>query len=90
MNQIVMPLCTILKLNTRLFINCLEGVDEVTARKRPGDSTNNISYVACHILDSRYYLAKYLGRNVDNPLNQLLDGVAITRRVGELELTVLP
>ncbi len=69
------PLHELLQLNSRLLINCLEGVDDETARKRINDRTNNIAFISSHIIDARYFLASYLGIESSNPFKELLEGL---------------
>ncbi len=62
-------------LNTRLFLNCLDGIDDETGRRRPNDRTNSMTFIAVHVLDARHFLARCLGLEVDNPFNPLLADV---------------
>lgn len=71
------PLRSCLELNTRLFESCLSGVDEATALHRPGPASNNMSFIAAHLVDARRYLANLLGPEVDNPFSELGDGESI-------------
>jgi hypothetical protein len=71
------PLLEILKLNTRLFLNCLDGIDDETAQKRPGDSINSMTFIALHLVDARCYLAGYLGLDYENPYKHLEDVASI-------------
>ena len=71
------PLRCCLELDTRLFESCLSGVDEATARHRPGAASNNMSFIAAHMVDVRRYLANLLGPEVDNPFPELGDGESI-------------
>lgn len=48
----------IFKLNSRLYLNCLDGMDEDQARWRPTGATNSAAFVALHLLDSRYAMAR--------------------------------
>lgn len=70
-----------LLLNTRLFDNCLAGVDDTMARRRPNEHTNHMAFLACHLVESRYFLAGLLGSSVVCPFAAQLDGV---RSVAEL------
>ena len=63
----------IIKLNTRLFINSLEGVEDKIASTRINDSTNSIIFIACHLLDARYYFARLVGIKAENPYKELFD-----------------
>ena len=71
----VAPLHAMLKVNTRLFVNALEGVDDEAARMRPSGETNNAAFVALHVLDARAYLARYLGLEYQHPFGGL-EGVS--------------
>jgi len=64
----------ITKLNTKLFLNCLEDVDTSIAKERPNDKTNNIIFITCHLLDARYYLASMIGVKIENPFKELFEG----------------
>jgi hypothetical protein len=55
MNATLAPLRRTLDLNTRLFLNALDGVDDKLATTRPNASTNHIAFVACHLVEARYY-----------------------------------
>ncbi len=46
MNDALVPLVRTLDLNTRLFLNALDGVDDKIATSRPNESTNHIAFVA--------------------------------------------
>lgn len=63
----VVPLANLLDLNTRLFLSCLEGVDEEAARRRPSGGVNNMAFIALHVVDARWCLARQLGCDVPNP-----------------------
>lgn len=68
MDPRVAPLAGILRLNNRLYRNCLDGVTEEQARIRPSDTTNSAAFVAAHLAESRYYTLKVLGAERPNPL----------------------
>jgi uncharacterized damage-inducible protein DinB len=73
MNPSVEPLKRTLDLNSRLLLNALEGIDEETARRRPNESTNHVAFLACHLVDARYYLARILGLASESPFKEILD-----------------
>lgn len=56
-----------MKLNTRLFLNCLHDLSEDAAVWRGNDRGNNISFIAVHLIDARAYLARVLGADVSGP-----------------------
>jgi len=68
MDPRIAPLAGTLRLNSRLFTNCLADVTEEQARLRPSDTTNNAAFVAAHMAESRYYTLKVLGAERPNPL----------------------
>ena len=77
-------LATVIRLNTRLFLNCLAGVTEEHARQRPNPLTNSMTFIACHITDSRYFIARYLGLEEKNPLERILGTANSIEDVAEL------
>lgn len=72
MSDLVAPLHEIFKLNSKLFLNCLDGMTQDQARWRPGPSTNNAAFIALHMVDARHHLAKLLGLVVDHPFGAML------------------
>ncbi|MEJ2216030.1 MAG: DinB family protein [Gemmatimonadota bacterium] len=64
------PLREMARLHTRLFLNALDGVDDEAAAERPGGRTNNITFVALHVLDARCWLAGYLGEPLSHPFDE--------------------
>jgi uncharacterized damage-inducible protein DinB len=75
MDPRLLGLSDILRLNTKLFRNCLEGMTEEQAQKRPSPSGNNAAFVALHLADSRFFLLRALGADLPNPLAPFVDGV---------------
>ncbi len=67
--RLISPL-DILRLNTRLYRNCLAGLTDDQAQKRPTGrgETNSAAFIAAHLVDSRYYLLNLLGQKVPSPL----------------------
>lgn len=68
MDPRIAPLAGTLRLNSRLFKNCLADLTEEQARIRPSDTTNSAAFVAAHMAQSRYYTLKVLGAERPNPL----------------------
>jgi uncharacterized damage-inducible protein DinB len=73
MDARVEPLAAILRLNTRLLINCLAGLTDETARVRHGDGVNSATFIAAHVTDSRFFILRTLGGSLENPLSASLD-----------------
>jgi uncharacterized damage-inducible protein DinB len=61
MDPRIAPLAEILRLNRKLFSNCLDGLDEGQAMARPAPDANSAAYVAAHMVESRYYLLAQMG-----------------------------
>ncbi len=75
MHALVESHAAVLEHNTRLYLDCLQDVDDEVLRRRPSPETNDMAFVACHVLDARYFLAEYLGLEVENPFGEMLAGV---------------
>jgi uncharacterized damage-inducible protein DinB len=65
----------ILRLDTELFLNCLDGVDDAAAARRSTPETDSLAFVAAHLVDGRHFLAGYLGAPLPNPMAPPLEGV---------------
>jgi uncharacterized damage-inducible protein DinB len=74
MDARVAPLADMLRLNTRLFRNCLQDMTEEQARMRPSPGANSAAFVAAHVADARFYLLKLLGAERPSPLARYLGG----------------
>ena len=61
MHPVAAPLAAGFRLHTRLFLNCLAGVDNDAAGTRPNERTNSISFIALHLVDVRHYTVRYAG-----------------------------
>ncbi len=64
----------IVNLNTRLFLNALEGVTEEQAKKRISDHNNPLFWLAAHTVWARYNIVAMLGKPVANPYDGLFEG----------------
>jgi len=74
MHPSVTPLAAVLRLNTELLLNCLDGLNDEAASARPIAKTNSIAFLVAHLIDSRHFLAALLGSPLSNPVARLLDG----------------
>ena len=77
-------LASVFRTNTRLLLNCLDGVSREHALERPNERTNSLLFIACHLVDARHFLAGYLGLSVPNPLDSTLGEVSSIEEVREL------
>lgn len=57
-----------LRLNTKLFRNCLADMTQAQAEARPDGFGNNALWVAAHMVKARYGMLKWLGAERANPL----------------------
>jgi uncharacterized damage-inducible protein DinB len=64
----ITPLTEILRMNTTLFRNCLDGVTDEMAGMRPSSATNSAAFVATHLTEARFYLLQMLGTKQTSPL----------------------
>jgi hypothetical protein len=72
MDERIVPLTELLRLNTLLFRNCLAGMTEEASRRRPTPTTNHAAWVAAHVTDSRFFLLKILGAEQPSPMEQYM------------------
>lgn len=84
MDTRVLPLADIYRLNTRLFHNCLEGLDEEQARRRPLPTVNSAAFVAAHLADTRFAITAWLGVPLANPLAAALADARSIEEVRDL------
>lgn len=78
------PVAAIFRLNTRLLHNCLAGVSEELAGRRMAPGTNSLAFLAAHLEDSRHYVCRQLGREIANPLAEVLNRGRNLDEVGPL------
>lgn len=75
MKEEIRVLTNILKLNTKLCKNCFEGIDEEAALKRINSSSNSMNFILLHMLDARYYIAKFAGVHCTSPYKEKLKDI---------------
>jgi uncharacterized damage-inducible protein DinB len=70
MDPRVAPLAEMLRMNTRLYRNCLIDLADDKAKERPTGTgeTNCAAFIAAHLVDSRHYLLGTLGVKQPSPL----------------------
>ena len=74
MAQSIHHLALILNLNTRLFINALDGVTEEQAKERISDHNNPLSWLTAHTVWARYNISMILGKPAPaNPYEGLFE-----------------
>ncbi|MEJ2634316.1 MAG: DinB family protein [Calditrichia bacterium] len=75
MEQSILPAFQILNLNTHLFLNALDKVTDEILKIRISAGMNNMGFIACHVLDGRFYLADYTGISYTHPLKGLFSQI---------------
>jgi uncharacterized damage-inducible protein DinB len=70
MDPRIAPLAEMLRLNTRLFRNCLSDLSDEQAQLRPSDDCNSVAFLAAHLVESRHYILSTLGAARANPLER--------------------
>jgi len=83
MDSRVVPMHAMLRLHTRLFLNCFDEVSDETARLRPNEDTSSMAYIGLHMHDARHYLAKFVGLSESNPFEQI---TASAQTIDEIEI----
>lgn len=73
-------LAAVVRMNTRLFERCLDGVTDHDATERPG-AANSMTFIFLHVADARYYLAGLVGPALANPLAEYTE----VQSIGEAE-----
>lgn len=73
MHTALAPLHAIFVMNTRLFAFCLEEMTDEIARSRVSPNTNHAYFLACHLVDARYFLGRMLGYTRSSPLADALE-----------------
>jgi hypothetical protein len=67
------PLVSTLRLNTRLLLNCLDGLEDAAGDLRPNERTNSLAFVAAHLVDARHLLARVIGLHAPPPYGGILE-----------------
>lgn len=81
MIDLIKPVDSIFFLNTKLFSNCLEEVTNEIYLNRMDNNCSNIAFIACHILDARFYIAGLTGVEAVNPYKDIFDRIKSPEQV---------
>jgi hypothetical protein len=73
MAQSINYLALILNMNSRLFINSLEGVTDQQAKERISDHSNPLCWLAGHTVSSRYLMLLFLGKPAADPYKAMFE-----------------
>ncbi len=71
--ETVAPLAAIFGLNTKLFLNCLDGLTDAAARTRPNQQANNLAFIGGHLVETRAWMGRYLGLETPAPFGGVLE-----------------
>jgi uncharacterized damage-inducible protein DinB len=66
----IQPVIKQFELQTRLFINVLEGIEDVKGSKRINDHVNHLQWIAGHLTSSRYAIAAGFGIKASFPYKE--------------------
>jgi hypothetical protein len=66
----IQPVISQFELQTRLFNNVLEGIEDVKGSKRISDHVNHLQWIAGHLTNSRYGVASGLGIEAGFPYKE--------------------
>lgn len=64
----------IIALNTQLFLNCLDDIKDKSGLTRITGHSNSISFIGTHLVDARHFLGKYIGVDIENPVEEFVAG----------------
>jgi hypothetical protein len=67
------PLIAVFGLNTTLFRNCLADLPEARAVLRPNEHTNSVAFIAGHLVETRAWMARYVGLDCPPPFGGVLE-----------------
>jgi uncharacterized damage-inducible protein DinB len=66
----IQPVVKQFALQTRLFNNVLEGIEDVKGSKRLSEQVNHLQWIAGHLTNSRYGIAHAIGIKAGFPYNE--------------------
>ena len=70
------------RLNHRLLLACLDGMDDTAAQKVLAPDTNHAAFLVLHLIDARCFLLKMLGEEVEHPFGDTYDNA---KGIGDIE-----
>lgn len=60
-------------LDTKLFRNCLVDLSDAQAVLRPNQHTNSVAFIAGHLVETRAWMARYVGLDCSSPFGGVLE-----------------
>ncbi len=85
MMEVLAPWRDLFRLNTRLFRNALADLSEESGAARPNERTNNVAFIAGHLVETRAWTARYLRLATPPPFGGVLE-----HATGIADIPVLP
>lgn len=79
----IIPVNSLFYINTKLFINCMEGVTQELFLKRTDANINNIAFLASHLLDARFFMGSIAGLQLVNPFKEIFDRIKSPDQIDE-------
>ena len=80
---------TIFNMNTKLFIDCMEGITEEQSNVRISSDTNSIKWIAAHIIWARYNASTLMGNPpVNNPYTGLFENFRPTNEADDYKTVI--
>ncbi len=73
MLPILQPSADTCRLNHRLLLACLDGMDDAAAQKVLAPDTNHAAFITLHLVDARCFLLKMLGEGMEHPFGDAYD-----------------
>jgi uncharacterized damage-inducible protein DinB len=80
----VKPLADLFALNTKLFRSAVAGVGEADAATRPNDRTNSVAFIGGHLVETRAWMARYLGAEAPPPFGGRLEHATGIDQIADL------
>ncbi len=74
MLPILTPSAETCRLNHRLLLACLDGMDDAAAQTVLAPDTNHAAFLVLHLVDARCFLLKMLGQAVEHPFGDTYKG----------------
>jgi len=67
----------VFRLNHRLVLNCLDGMDDAVAQRRLTDGTSHAAFLVAHLAGARHFLLGLLGVETEDPFPELAEARSI-------------
>jgi uncharacterized damage-inducible protein DinB len=77
MIPILSAAATVFRLNHRLVLSCLDGMDDEVSRRRLSDNTNHAAFLVAHLAGARHFLLGLLGVETADPFPELAEARSI-------------